>query len=831
MPFWRESKNSLREHFLRPRKSSKKNESTADNLHRVGSKGSDLGSAISHSSTAKEPFDPWLEAEHLLKKDETRNKIWEESIHILKSRLGLSYQDDGNATRVNDLRTFLDAITRRLDDKKWSVLHDIGQGDTRQKLTKVCQNVLLVKDVISPAAATSPPAAIACAGITVGLLLFIQAMEQHETLLRGLDTVSSLIPRLRVIEHHFLQRDADIRADLRRTIEKDMSRAICYLEKQTVGQFLMDMLKQDGWDGLLQDIERYDTSINAATSSAHVLEFDKKLDDVQDKLQQMQVWQTTSVKDQKKARLFRRLYTCPYKDRKDRNNKRVEGTCEWFTSHPQFTKWNESSNSELLWVSADPGCGKSVLTRYLADEYLPSGTRTVCYFFFKDDYVDQRQATVALSSIIRQLLIAQPHLVQDPLLDKSETSGDQLVKSFSELWSILVQVTADENAGEVICLFDALDECQDDDRAKLIQAIESLFLNKSSKRNVKFLMTSRPYNHIRRDFYVLEKSLPTIHLSGENEENTDKISGEIDVVINARVQDIGERNSLQQDKVDFIIEQLTSVDNRTYLWVSLALDVIKGVDDFSRGNVRKVIRNIPENVDAAYNRILDRSSDHSRARRLLHIVTAAERPLTLQEISLALAFSTKDQSIDDIRDEIQTDDEQIQRMIRGLCGLFLVVIDKKVYLFHQTAKEFLVRQSQNSVIKDTKAGTWKHSLYPEESHYVLADICTLYLCQDTTRDLFPGLMHYAAKNWATHFRRACVSSNDTIAKRGRTLCQTQSKSDDILIASYLGLTAVTKLLLDSGKVDLECSDSEYGGCRVQRLLWANSSIPGCREWT
>ncbi|KAL4788809.1 hypothetical protein BDV19DRAFT_395637 [Aspergillus venezuelensis] len=732
MPLWRESKDFFRERLRRPRESGKqKNDPPADSLSRISL-------AISNSSTSRELFDPWLKAQQLLRKDETLNKIWEESIHILKSRLGLKCEDDGNATRVNDLRTFLDATTQRLDDKKWTVLDDIGQSDTRRKLTKVCQNIILVKDVIGPAAATSPPAAIACAGITVGFLLFIQAMEQHETLLQGLETISSLIPRLHVIEHHFLHRNIDISANLRSTIEKNtiqlcskilefQSRAICYLEKQTARQFFTDMLKQDGWDEILQDIERYDTSLKNATSAVHVIEVRRELEALQDGLQQMQVWQTTSVEDRKKANLFQRLYVCPYKDRKDRNNKLVPGTCEWFTNHPQFIKWEQSGNSELLWVSADPGCGKSVLTKYLADEYMPSGTRTVCYFFFKDDYADQRRAIDALASILRQILMAQPHLVQGPLLDKSETSGDQLIKSFNELWSIFVHVTADENAGEVICLLDALDECQDDDRTKLIQAIESLFLNKLGRRNLKFLITSRPYVHIRRDFFTLVKSLPTIHLSGENEENTDKISGEIDLVIKERVRDIGERNSLRLDESEFIIEQLTSVPNRTYLWVSLALDVITKIPGFSRGNVRRVIQDIPENVNAAYTRILNRSSDRSRARTLLQVVTAAERPLSLQEISLALAFSTKDQSIEEIRDEIQTDDERIQTMIRDLCGLFLVVIGGKIYLLHQTAKEFLVRQSENFVHEDAKASTWKHSLDPRESHYVLAGICTHYL--------------------------------------------------------------------------------------------------------
>ncbi|KAL6228577.1 hypothetical protein BDW75DRAFT_246656, partial [Aspergillus navahoensis] len=293
-------------------------------------------------------------------------------------------------------------------------------------------------------------------------------MEQHETLLQGLETISSLLPRLHVVEHHFLHRNIDLSTDSRRTLENDMtqlcskvlefqSRAICYLEKRTARQFLTDMLKQDGWPDILRDIERYDTFIRKATSSAHALEVDKKLETLQDALQQIQVWQTTSAQDKKKSKLFQQLYTCTYKDHKDRNNERVPGTCEWFTNHPQFIKWNQSEKSELLWVSADPGCGKSVLTKYLVDEYLPSGVRTICYFFFKDDDVKQKRATNAVASILRQILIAQPHLVHDSLLDKFETGGNQLVESFNELWNVVLDVTANEHAGEVVCLVDALD--------------------------------------------------------------------------------------------------------------------------------------------------------------------------------------------------------------------------------------------------------------------------------------------------------------------------------------------------------------------------------------
>jgi hypothetical protein len=34
-----------------------------------------------------------------------------------------------------------------------------------------------------------------------------------------------------------------------------------------------------------------------------------------------------------------RLFTSPYEDRKNRNPKRADGTCEWFIAHNLFQNW------------------------------------------------------------------------------------------------------------------------------------------------------------------------------------------------------------------------------------------------------------------------------------------------------------------------------------------------------------------------------------------------------------------------------------------------------------------------------------------------------------
>ncbi|PNP53200.1 hypothetical protein THARTR1_06410 [Trichoderma harzianum] len=91
-------------------------------------------------------------------------------------------------------------------------------------------------------------------------------------------------------------------------------------------------------------------------------------------------------------RLTRKDRDVTYEWYKDRVEKRVENTCLWFLQHERFQTWLKQESGPLL-VSADPGCGKSVLARHLVDEVLPRPGTTVCYFFFKDQ--DQNTKNIA----------------------------------------------------------------------------------------------------------------------------------------------------------------------------------------------------------------------------------------------------------------------------------------------------------------------------------------------------------------------------------------------------------------------------------------------------
>ncbi|KAL9618322.1 MAG: hypothetical protein Q9160_006972 [Pyrenula sp. 1 TL-2023] len=164
--------------------------------------------------------------------------------------------------------------------------------------------------------------------------------------------------------------------------------------------------------------------------------------------------------------------------------------------------------------------------------------------FMKDDFADQQGSASAICALLCQLYIQKPELLSQSVTCKFKWDGRHFVRSFSALWSIFTSITSDQRAGEVLRILDASDECQIGDRELLIEKINRLFGAPGQRPRFKFLLTSRPYDDIRRGIRELEDRMPTIHLSGENETKVVKISQEIDIWIQHRLQKMGIQKSL-----------------------------------------------------------------------------------------------------------------------------------------------------------------------------------------------------------------------------------------------------------------------------------------------
>ena len=143
--------------------------------------------------------------------------------------------------------------------------------------------------------------------------------------------------------------------------------------------------------------------------------------------------------------------------------------------------------------------------------------------------------------------------------------------------------------------------------------------------------------------------------------------------------------------------------------------------------MEQFLEKLPATIYDVYEHILRRSREPDLARRLLHIVLAATRPLTLEEMNMAFNIEKGQNSSDEVD---LLPDESIRGHIKDICGLFISIIESKVYLLHQTAREFLEsrRESTSSNVTDQSSRqleSWKHSMEPSVSHLVLANICRL----------------------------------------------------------------------------------------------------------
>lgn len=578
-----------------------------------------------------------------------------------------------------------------------------------------------------------------------------------------------------------------------------------------------DILKADDWNNLTSQIKTLEAKCTEIAKDLSRERIERALQDSEQNMQQglqkiqqelekttrgiekqtmmQSAWRQTD-EERKCVQLFRQ--SNPYENQKNRTPKAVLGTGKWFLENKKFIDWRENEGPDLLWLSAKPGSGKSVLARTLIDDGLLTLSHqkqsAVCYFFFKDISPYQRSALSAISAILHQLFSAFPSLVKHAVLSYN-LNGKELLHLIGEMFDILCQAAADPDVGQVVCVLDALDECSDDYRSFLVEAITTFYHGAKNASNVddqpklKFLLTSRPYSHIYLDFHDVMKETPTIHLSGDHE--SEKIKDEIDHVIDVDIPKLAATRGFDEEATKYLVEKLRSVENRTYLWLSLIMEEIRLSERPSnKRELNKIISNLPRSVIDAFDAILKRCRHPELARQLLHIILAAREPLAVDDMKIATALSSDlgYRSYEEIGIERS---DTFEMRIKNICGLMVTVDGGVVLLIHQTAKEFLLKDDDMS----QSCGTWQFSFSPLDSEILLAKICitllsfTCFSKSPLTIDIDDAdeadkkvsqyaqdhaFLKYASMNWVDHTQDAKLDDDPKWVPSMLSLCRADS---------------------------------------------------------
>jgi len=256
---------------------------------------------------------------------------------------------------------------------------------------------------------------------------------------------------------------------------------------------------------------------------------------------------------------------------------------------------------------------------------------------------------------------------------------------------------------------------------------------------LKVLMTSRAYPYIIDQFHDHSDDQSSVHFDADEASCSDKIKEEVNAVVAIRIsQKLAKRFPEESDQKQ-IIEALQHSEQGTYLWLHLMLDELeRRIRHFDvTDDVTSLIAKVPSTVEDVYCKMLDRvrHDDHHLAINILKFVVDARRPLTVAELSVAFAIAKARESCKSLKYLNETIRQLISFMndIRELCGLLTTVHNHKVYLIHQTAREFLLDTSDSSNI----SSRWHH-FSQEEAHATLAETCMKLLLVEEFEALPPA---------------------------------------------------------------------------------------------
>jgi hypothetical protein len=446
--------------------------------------------------------------------------------------------------------------------------------------------------------------------------------------------------------------------------------------------------------------------------------------------------QTQSIDDQKwhiqraQRSFLESLCTCDYEANKNMVPIHVFGTCEWLLGHQSFWKWWQGHIC-LLFVGLGPAMGKSVLARRIVDflssddlVHIPEANydKTVCYFFFGDE--DSRRDTrSAILALLHQLLCGQPKLLDLAF----KVNGTVFTKhSFGALWNTFLKILRGEQHVNIIWIIDGLDQCEERSRLLFLEKLTFLFQDPLCRSRLKVIITSR-YQSSIHDILKESPSSKYFELLGQDGSDHEQIQTEIKTFINARLTRFIALRSKRINDIDDasfeVGDWISSKDNHNYLWVSFIFETLDKNAGLSRQDLKDIVNTLPKSCSDCYERTLSCSSHPQKSRTLLHAVVGAARPLTIFEMNYVLSLREEHKSLVDVD---LVPEFNLGKTLQELCGFFINIFDGRIYLIHQTAKEFLMQDASAHHPHPTP-GAWMHSLDAGTSHMTMARACLLFL--------------------------------------------------------------------------------------------------------
>lgn len=494
---------------------------------------------------------------------------------------------------------------------------------------------------------------------------------------------------------------------------------------------------------------------------------------------------------------------------RDLQLKRTPGTGNWLLEKPQFLDWMNSSLAEhdCLCVGG-PGVGKSILCSTVVDHLRTTYKNDdVAIAFYYYDYSEQQSQSPSnfARALLRQLC-SSGHTMPTSVAEFYQRSRNDVKDQtwFNDLLSILRRVIS--TYSRCFIVIDALDEA--DAQSQRTGFRDVLDAIRGSGNSLRVLATSRP------------------HALG----NVDKFHDPILLDIVADPADLrrylnqaisehpDSEYTMDPDLKEQIVQTLCSNANGMFLLPALQIRTI--LDQITKADVKRTLRNLSTSLTAAFHSTIERISGLSATRRELAFrtlmwISHARRPLDVRELQHAMATRLEDTDID--RDNIPS----LRTLLDCCCGLVEVDYASNIIrLVHHSLEEYL-RDQDHGLFKDANTLITKACLrYLNFSTARTLPLQNRNAFSTSMEDL--AFLEYAANEWGYHafgapaieiedFAIPALTSSETLFTIARArdfrnldfrkwmtkaLAWAQSGGGGVSLCAEFGLTELLKILID-----------------------------------
>ena len=267
--------------------------------------------------------------------------------------------------------------------------------------------------------------------------------------------------------------------------------------------------------------------------------------------------------------------------------------------------------------------------------------------------------------------------------------------SYERLWRVFEAILCDFRLGKACILIDAIDECEDEARERLLRDFERLLEKRLERgKNVTFIFSSRQgskLTHRKLHPYASDFSLDQ--------------DADLKMLITADMRRFVE-NKLRSDnyyrhegetertsRINRLTDLVVRRSEGSFLWASLVLTQLRGrVKVISSGmELERFLGHCPAGLHGLYFEVLVNilQEDRQLVIKVFHILLAAKRPLTIIEFKYAISIEKEHRTQRALQATIEEQEDFLRYIEDNLSSLVRVDNDG-ISLSHQSVRHFLL---------------------------------------------------------------------------------------------------------------------------------------------